>query len=177
MQAYTVRLATGADSLGIVDVIQTVYNEYGFTWEADGYHADLYDIEKHYLSQGEPFWVAEMDGKIVGTVACETFPLIPGNFGETAVVDGDVRVSATTCSVERLYVHPDARGNGIASALMEVCMQWAREQGHKAMEVWSDKRFTAAHKLYQKLQAKVVGERICPGDPDEAEEHGFILPL
>jgi hypothetical protein len=44
------------------------------------------------------------------------------------------------------------------------------------MEMWSDKRFEDAHRLYQKLGAEVVGERICH-DPDQSPEWGLLLPV
>jgi hypothetical protein len=42
------------------------------------------------------------------------------------------------------------------------------------MELWSDKRFEDAHRLYQKLGARVVGERICH-DPDQSPEWGLAI--
>lgn len=44
------------------------------------------------------------------------------------------------------------------------------------MEIWSDKRFVEAHRLYQRLGAFVVADRIC-SDPDNSPEWGLLLPL
>ena len=161
---------------GAIETIRAVYDEYGFTWEPGGYHADLYDVRGQYLAQGHRFWVFVEDGRVLGTAALETYSLLPGRRGETVVKGGKVRVAATDGSVERLYVHPDARRRGIALALMETVVDAARADGRAALEVWSDKRFEGAHRLYERLGATVVGERICD-DPDVSPEWGLVLPL
>ncbi|MBI1757021.1 MAG: GNAT family N-acetyltransferase [Fimbriimonas ginsengisoli] len=171
-----IRLATNADAPGILDVVESVYVEYGFTWEPDGYNADLTDVEGHYFARGNPFWVAEVEGRVLGTVALDLFARIPGIRGGTTLHHEKVRVCDADCSVERLYVHPDARRMGLGSSLMESTITTARNKGRDTMEAWSDKRLTKAHRLYEKLGAQVVGERICH-DPDRSPEWGFLLPL
>lgn len=164
------------DAEGTIDTIRSVYEEYGFTWEPEGYHADLYDVEGQYLSEGHRFWVFVQDGRVVGTAALESYPLLPGAPGETVVHEGKVRVAATDGSVERLYVHPEFRRRGIARELMAVVMEAARAADMTHLEVWSDKRFEGAHRLYEGLGAQVVGDRICD-DPDVSPEWGLVLPL
>ena len=161
---------------GAVGTIRAVYEEYGFTWEPEGYHADLYDVRGQYLAEGHRFWVFVSEGVVLGTAALETYAPLAGKVGETVQVGGKVRVAATDGSVERLYVHPRARRRGVARTLMETVTDAARQEGRTALEVWSDKRFTAAHRLYEGLGAKVVGERICD-DPDVSPEWGLVLPL
>lgn len=161
---------------GAIETIRAVYEEYGFTWEPEGYHADLYDVRGQYLADGHRFWVYVHDDRVLGTAALETYPLLPGELGETVEVDGKVRVAATDGSVERLYVHPDGRRRGIATALMETVVEAAKADGRHALEVWSDKRFLSAHQLYAKLGATTVGDRICD-DPDVSPEWGLVLPL
>ncbi len=161
---------------GAIETIRAVYEEYGFTWEPDGYHADLYDVRGQYLASGHRFWVYVDGETVLGTAALEKYPRLPGASGETVTVSGKVRVATTDGSVERLYVHPSARRRGIARALMAIVSEAAREEGLTALEVWSDKRFEAAHRLYEALGARVVGERICD-DPDVSPEWGLVLPL
>ena len=153
-----------------------MYEEYGFTWKPEGYHADLYDVRGQYLAHGHRFWVFVQNDEVLGTAALETYPLLPGRLGETALANGKMRIAATDGSVERLYVHPKARRRGIARTLMATVAQAAREDGLSALEVWSDKRFEAAHRLYEGMGATVVGERICD-DPDVSPEWGLVLPL
>lgn len=171
-----IRLATPEDSAAAIHVIQAVYAEYGFTWDPDDYHADLYDLQAYYLGPGHPFWIAELDGEPVGTVAMEQFETLPGRPGEAVRFDGKVRLGGCDGSVERLYVHPLARRRGVARALMAELLCEAGHRHRTYLEVWSDKRFEAAHALYGVLGANTVAERVCD-DPDESPEWGLLLPV
>lgn len=158
-------------------MLRTVFEEYGFTWDGEDYMADIYDVEKHYLELGNFFWVSEDEhGVIGGTVGLEVFPALEGTPGTVQRFGGRIRVSAADCSLERLYVHPEARRQGIGKALTLHCIHEARNLGRKNMEMWSDKHFLDAHRLYQSVGASVIGERICD-DPDESPEWGLWLPL
>ena len=153
-----------------------MFEEYGFSWDPDDYCADLYDIQTHYLDEGACFWVAEIDGRIVGTAALEQFELLPGAVGSTLELAGTVRAAGADCSLERLYVRPVTRGLGLGRALFETTIAQARESGRRAMEIWSDKKLLNAHRLYGHYGAIQIGDRICD-DPDNSPEWGFILPL
>lgn len=153
-----------------------MFDEYGFTWDETGYHADLYDVPGHYLHVGCPFLVFVDEGTVAGTVALDVFPAVDALAGRVTQLDGKARIGGTDCALERLYVHPRARRKGVGSRLFEGILNEARRLGRDRMEIWSDKRFTNAHRLYQRYGATVVGERICD-DPDESPEWGLILGL
>ena len=144
-----VRPAVAADSAAAAVVVRTVYDEYGFTWDEGGYHADLLDVEAAYAA----FFVAELDGRIVGTAGLSEHG-----------------------SLERFYVVPEARGAGAGSALLAAVAEEARSRGRARLEIWSDKRFEDAHRLYRRHGARVVGERV-HDDPDSSHEWGLVLDL
>jgi len=144
-----VRPASAADSPAVAAVVRAVYDEFGFTWDEAGYHADLRDVEASYAA----FFVAEQHGRIVGTA---------GLTGHG--------------SLERLYVLLEARGSGAGSALLTAVAAEARRHGHNRLEIWSDKRFIDAHRLYERHGARVVGERV-HDDPDSSQEWGLVLEL
>ena len=144
-----IRHARTADSAAAAAVVRAVYDEYGFTWDEDGYHADLRDVERAYAA----FFVAELNGRIVGTAGL-----------------------SEQGSLERLYVMPAARGAGAGSALLATVADEARRRGHDRLEIWSDKRFEGAHRLYLREGARVVGERV-HDDPDSSHEWGLVLDL
>lgn len=171
-----IRPATQGDVLLVTSVIKEVYDEYHFTWDPDDYHADLYDLKAYYFDLGHRFWLAEVDGLAVATCALELFQTLPGTPGEIIDVDGQRRIGGSDCSLQRLYVRPSARKGGVGGALLAETLKEARHQGKLQMEIWSDKRFEAAHRLYQRLGASVVGDRVCD-DPDESPEWGLALPL
>ena len=144
-----VRRAIAADSPAVAAVVRAVYDEFGFTWEEAGYHADLRDVEASYAA----FYVAEVDSRIVGTAGL-----------------------TERGSLERLYVLPETRGSGAGSALLTAVADEARRHGHNRLEIWSDKRFAAAHRLYERHGARVIGERV-HHDPDSSHEWGLVLEL
>jgi len=106
----------------------------------------------------------------------ELFETIPGEGDSISYQDGYLRIAGCDCSIERLYVHPDGRKRGAGKALMTRVMDDARAAGRRKMEIWSDKRFLDAHRLYERLGAVVAGERICD-DPDVSPEWGLSLRL
>ena len=163
------------DQTAVQEVIKSVCDDYGFTWDPDDYHADLWDIENTYVHRGG-FWVAEHEGKVVGTIGLTLFPTVPGTIGEVVEVEGTKRIGGADCEFCRLYVIKEARGLKLGRRLAETIIEAAQRRGCCAMEIWSDKLFVEAHALYAKLGAKIVGERICD-DPDEAPEWGMVLPL
>lgn len=172
--SFVIRPATGADSLPAANVVRAVFDEYGFTWDAEDYCADLYDLQGHYLEAGSQFWVAEMEGQIVGTTALEVYEVLPGIVGEAIEFSGKIRAAGSDCSLERLYVHPQVRGRGLGKALLETSILGAK--GRRAMEIWSDKKLEKAHRLYGHYGAISIGDRICD-DPDESPEWGFVIDL
>jgi putative acetyltransferase len=176
MHGFTIRPALGSDADAACFVVRTVYDEYGFTWEPERYHADLVKLGSYYLARGWPFWVAETD-HIVATCGLEIFPRVPGQPGTLVEHESKPRIAGTDCALERLYVLRDSRRFGIGRALFARSLGEARQRGLAAMEIWSDKRFKEAHGLYASAGATKVADRICPGDPDKADEWGFILPL
>ena len=172
-----IRRAVASDAGSVQSVIKTVYDEYGFGWDPDGYHADLYTFEESYVScETSAFWVAEVDGAVVACCGLDFFETVPGTMGVVGEIGGTLRIGATDCEIVRLYVLSSARGLGIGKALTETVLKEARARGCAAMEIWSDKKFVEAHSLYQRYGAIIVGDRICD-DPDEAPEWGLILKL
>ena len=144
-----VRRAVATDSFAAAAIVRAVYEEFGFTWDEVGYHSDLRDVEGSYAA----FFVAEHDGRMVGTAGLTSHG-----------------------SLERLYVLAEARGSGAGSALLAAVVAQARRCGHVQLEIWSDKRFTDAHRLYERHGARVVGERV-HDDPDASHEWGLVLDL
>ena len=84
-------------------------------------------------------WVAELDGRIVGTV---TYCPVGSVWHELAHEgEGEFRM---------LAVHPDAQGHGVGSALVETCEDRARAEGMRAMVLCSQASMAAAHRVYER---------------------------
>jgi len=182
--AFLVRPATGADSAAAAEVVHAVFVEYGFTWEPDGYCADLYDLGSHYLHEHGAFWVAELTkphgsfptGAIVGTCGLEIFPALPDAESGLIEIGGKVRAAGADCSLERLYVRPEIRRMGLGRALLATSVTEAKRAGCRRMEIWSDVLLTLAHAMYERYGAERLGQRRLD-DPDNSLEWGMRLDL
>ncbi len=172
----TVRLFEPRDQGAVVKIIKTVFDEYGFGWEPDGYTRDVHQVLEFYGPPDNSFWVGELAGVVIGCGGLLTFAKLPGNVGETIEHDGQVRVAATDCELMRLYVLPAGRGKGVGTGLLNAIIDDACSRGCTLMEIWSDFNLKDAHRMYERLGAKVVGQRLCP-PPDEDPEWGIALPL
>lgn len=141
---------------GVLRVVQTVYDEYGFTWDAQGYHRDLYNIEEDYLAGGGMFWVLLAGQSVVGCAG--------------------IRLHGEECELHRMYLLRDFRGRGLGRKLLELAVAHGRSAGCQWMRAWSDVKLVDAHRLYLKSGFVQRGERIC-NDPDKSREYGFAKRL
>lgn len=173
-----VRWARQEDASEIQRLIKAAYQEHGFSWEEEGYHSDLYDLESEYLTGKGGFWVAEDDqGRILATAGLSVHSALDGDVGELVPDDdGLLFFAGADCELVRMYSWPEARGIGAGKALFDAVVREAKKQGCRLMQIWSDKSLSRGHAFYERQGAVKRGERI-DASPDRAEEWGFLLPL
>jgi putative acetyltransferase len=129
---FTIRIATPADATAARAVVLPVLESYGLRPEPEGTDADLFDLEAAYFRRGGAFWVAEDgSGRIVAT--CGLCPV-------------DERV----IELRKMYVHPDARRQGIARRLLALALAFARERGFERVELETASVLREAIALYRK---------------------------
>ena len=87
-------------------------------------------------------WVAEQDGQVIGSVQLSLCQKENGQH---------------RAEVQKLFVHRQARGGGIASQLMQTLEQYAKKQGRSLLVLDTDAG-SNAEKLYQKLGYQRIGE-------------------
>jgi N-acetylglutamate synthase-like GNAT family acetyltransferase len=93
---------------------------------------DLAAIPEWYQTGTGQFWLAELDGRAVGTVALK-------DIGGAAV------------ALRKMFVKPEARGSvGAAQALLDAALAHARMNGVATVWLGTTDRFTAAHRFYEK---------------------------
>jgi ribosomal protein S18 acetylase RimI-like enzyme len=102
--------------------------------------------------------VAVEDGRVLGSATLELGARIEG---------GDPPLAPDEASVRMLGVHPDARGRGVARALMDACFDLARDAGRARVSLETTQRMTAAQAMYAHM-GFVRG-------PDRVFPDGFVL--
>lgn len=106
--------------------------EYGFDMS---FEALVARIAADFIDQFDPArhccWIAERDGKVVGSVF---------------VVDAGDRVA----KLRMLFVDESVRGLGIGRRLTEEAMRFARSAGYTRMTLWTNDILTAARQIYRK---------------------------
>ncbi|KAK3553570.1 hypothetical protein QTP70_005496 [Hemibagrus guttatus] len=99
---------------------------------------DLKNIQKTYLkAPNSCFWVAECQGRLVGTVAC-----LPAERNEGCL------------ELKRMSLKRTHRGMGIAKALCRAVADFAQARGFPAVIVYASVVQTDAQKLYENMGYK-----------------------
>ncbi|XP_046906942.1 N-acetyltransferase 8 isoform X2 [Hypomesus transpacificus] len=107
---------------------------------------DLNHIQETYLEQKNScFWVAEWEGRVVGTVACLPAEREPG-----------------CLELKRMSVLRTHRGRGIAKALCRTVAEFTQERGFPAVVLYTSVVQTDAQKLYEHMGYTKIREFVIP---------------
>jgi DNA-binding MarR family transcriptional regulator/GNAT superfamily N-acetyltransferase len=106
--------------------------EYGWDWTYEGLVGRILgDFAAHFDASREDAWIAELDGQVVGSVF---------------LMKTDDRNLA---KLRLLYVDPAARGMGVGSRLVRMCIERARDMGYRKLTLWTNDVLTSACKIYE----------------------------
>jgi GNAT superfamily N-acetyltransferase len=159
-QPGVVRSGRDADAPGFIALIGACWGEYpGCVLDVDNEAPELRGLASHVAARGGALWTAEVSGAVVGMVA--TVPLNHDNAWE----------------ISRMYVARTHRGTGLASELLRTAETHARRQGAKRMVLWTDTRFEAAHKFYEKASYVRAGSIRVLDDRSRSLEFRYAKPL
>lgn len=127
------RDASNNDGDGIADVIRQVFAQYpNCPFDRAAEFSELDQIETYLSKRGGKMWVAERDGRIVGCFGIIETP------------------SQAIFELYKVYLLPEARGQGTAKKLLDMAFDFARQRGGRTVRLWTDTRFYEGHAFYRK---------------------------
>jgi DNA-binding MarR family transcriptional regulator/GNAT superfamily N-acetyltransferase len=130
-----------------------LYNQqFGWNIEFEALIAGLYrDFELAPPQPPKALWIAERQGKIVGSIFATPSDGRPG-----------------TAQLRMLYVEPEGRGLGIGRTLVDQCVGFARDNGYRRVRLWTQSVLVAARKIYAAAGFRLV---------DSHSHHSFGVDL
>lgn len=138
-----IRNATNDEIAFIREQRVNAYNEHGKILPEEHWSALKRAISSEADSQeGVELIVAELEGKIVGSVA-----LFPPNIDAYEGYIEELDYS----EIRMLAVAPDARGKGVASALVTECIERTKARGHKSIGLHTGEFMKSAIRLYEQF--------------------------
>jgi ribosomal protein S18 acetylase RimI-like enzyme len=124
-------------------------------WES--YVEDIADVRSR--AEIADVIVALEDGRIVGSATLE--------LGERIDADEDPPLERDEAHIRMLGVGPDARGRGVARALMQACFAAARDAGRARITLHTTQRMRVAQAMYEAMGFTRLEDRVFPD--------GFVL--
>jgi ribosomal protein S18 acetylase RimI-like enzyme len=154
-RSVSVERARPEDHRAIAGLTVGVYVGGGLA--SPGYAPELADVAGR-ADRSELLVVRDADRRVVGSVAL----VLGGDFGNVTESDDEA-------AFRMLVVDPSAQGAGIGELLVTTCLDRARAAGKCRMVLSTDRRMTAAIRLYERLGFTRLPER------DWAPEPGIDL--
>ena len=133
--SLVVRPIKKEDNTAIAGIIRKTLEEYNSALPGTAYFdKSLDDMYEAYQKKGEIYYVALLDGEIIGGAGIGKLVEEGGRF----------------CELQKMYILPKARGKGVGRKLMEQCLEFAREAGYEKCYLETFSYMQAALKLYIK---------------------------
>jgi putative acetyltransferase len=174
-EGFAVRPATDSDAEGVIALYAACWGEHaGMILDTVGEMAHLNHVASHYARVDGFAWLAERGA--IGRAEREAI----GRAERGASIAGSVAwrpVADDRAELQMLYVMPDARRNGLASHLVVMVEKHVSDLGFGMLELWSDIRFTDAHRLYRGLGWEQLNETRHVDDLSDSTEFHFLRPL
>ena len=154
MENYSIRKINKEDNPEVAQLIRAVFDEMDIPKVGTAYEDPYLDLMyEEYNKARSVYYVVENNGKIVGVAGIA--PL--------------VNESETICELQKMYFLPEARGIGIGSEMMEVCLQSGKNFGYEKCYLETMPFMLDAQKLYKKVGFEYIcspmgstGHTSCP---------------
>lgn len=159
-QPITIRSVLRPGDVGsIVQLHGAIYSrEYGFDTTFEDYVAAPLAEFVSRGSQRERLWIAEREGRIVGSIAL-------------------IEASEHEAQLRWYLVDPSARGHGLGKKLLAECVAFARDKGFESIILWTVSALTAAARLYRAAGFVMVEKKPGKHWGVEVVEEKYVLEL
>ncbi|MGK7961879.1 GNAT family N-acetyltransferase [Crocosphaera sp.] len=134
-QSFLIRNWRPSDREAVVQLIASVLEEYGLSFEPNGADIDVVKVEEFYHNVGGQFWVVELNNEIVGTAGY--YPINRGNNG---------------VEIRKMYLMPSVRGKGLGTYLLQTLEEDIITKNYQQIWIETASCLTEATKLYEKHQ-------------------------
>ncbi|WP_429930021.1 N-acetyltransferase family protein [Agrobacterium vitis] len=142
MSPLTIRPAQETDIVAIVALFAADdLGGHGDTTDPDALPDYLAAFRRIAASSSEILYVAERDGEVVGTFQTMITTTLTGR-GSSSMI------------VEAVQTRADCRGQGIGAQMIEFCLEQARGQGLRQVQLMSNALRLDAHRFYERLGFK-----------------------
>lgn len=129
-------------------------NEYGFNENFEALVLRICaDFISDYDSAREHCWIAEVNGKNVGSIML-------------------VEEAEDTAKLRLFYVDAEARGLGLGTRLVDECLSFAKNAGYKRVVLYTNACLTAARRIYERAGFHLINEaeHATFGDPQVEQD-------
>ena len=136
---FTIREIEPKDNPKIAKAIREVLIEFGVPKVGTAYADTILDtLSEAYTVQNSIYFVVEKNGEIYGGAGIKQLDNYEGNI----------------CELQKMYFKSEARGIGLGSKMMDICLQKAIEFGFEKCYLETLPYMEEARKLYRKAGFK-----------------------
>lgn len=126
------RLVRREDRGAVIDLVRVTLAEFGIAFgEGSETDAQLSELPESYTRDGGAFFVAEHEGRIVGTA-------------------GVSALGGVVFELRKMYLAPTVRGSGLGQRLLDACVAHVRVSGGRYVVLDTTEKMQAAIHFYER---------------------------
>ncbi|UMB54275.1 GNAT family N-acetyltransferase [Lutibacter sp. A64] len=136
---FIIREIIAEDNPKIAKAIRSILIEFGAPKVGTAYADTALDtLSENYTNKKSIYFVIEKNSEIFGGAGIKKLDNYNGN----------------VCELQKMYFKPEARGIGLGSKMMDICLQKAKEFGFESFYLETLPYMEEARKLYRKTGFK-----------------------
>lgn len=134
---FLIRPWQPSDRQAVAELAQIVLAEYDMVFDPNQVDYDVIQVETAYWATGGKFWVVERHGTVVGS-------------GGYQPCNRTLEPSDRAVELRKMFLHPDARGQGVGRYLLHRLEIAAANQGFTHIWLETAVRMKTAINLYER---------------------------